>query len=490
MNGLWKHCKFDIKLGQFLIYIVISSAITSALIFFPAQYSILAAVGALALAITAARPEIGILMITILISSIVFTEELPLIPIGIGSIHISDILLTFMLAMIIYKRLFNSKFKLVATPLDLPLGIFILASITSAFISIVIYGNDFNEVIRILRFITYYLLFFVVTNLIREKKQVDFLVKSLLFIAVIVSMAMLLQAVLGESVKITPGRVETATTFEQAYKATRVLPPGRLLVFVLLISAICSVISTHLKPLYRSGYFYLTMIFGVGVVLTYNRSYWLAAFICLGILFLRISGEGRIRMVYMTASITVVSVILFLCLASFGLIIEGNLSSISNRFSSLFSAKELGKSTSVKFRIMENEYAFQQIVKHPIIGIGLHNDYRPPGIYGRDDSLTRYIHNSYLYILTDIGLIGLMSYLWFYFGFIIRNIRRCASIEDHKLKYMIEGFAVAAIGTLFIAVVDSMFLEWFSVVTLSTIAGLSEVAVTLNDDINQPVSTN
>jgi len=56
------------------------------------------------------KPEIGILAIVILISSIIFEEALPLIPIGVGSFHISDAILLFLLFLIPLNLLLDTRF--------------------------------------------------------------------------------------------------------------------------------------------------------------------------------------------------------------------------------------------------------------------------------------------------------------------------------------------------------------------------------------------
>jgi len=88
---------------------------------------------------------------------------------------------------------------------------------------------------------------------------------------------MLAQAIIGESVQLMPGRVEAAGTFQKSYAATRVLPPGEALVYVLFITSICLIVYKKMVSLMVWRYL-LFLTSGIGIALTYNRSYWVQAF--------------------------------------------------------------------------------------------------------------------------------------------------------------------------------------------------------------------
>jgi hypothetical protein len=106
------------------------------------------------------KPEFGILAIVILISSIIFEDALPLIPIGFGSFHIPDLILLSLLFLIPLNLLTDTRFSIVKTPLDTPLLLFYLATLIAAFNAVFYYNLGFNETLRIVRGLTYYLLFF------------------------------------------------------------------------------------------------------------------------------------------------------------------------------------------------------------------------------------------------------------------------------------------------------------------------------------------
>jgi O-antigen ligase len=159
---------------------------------------------------------------------------------------------------------------------------------------------------------------------------------------------------------------------------------------------------------------------------------------------------------------------------------HGTIGGMSDRFISIFTGSKLYKSDSLEWRRVENKYALQQIVKHPFLGIGLGKDYRPQ-IFGSYDTSTGYIHNGYLGILLDVGLIGLLPLLWFFVRFVIRGFRNWDKIKDTYMNLLLTGFTLSVLGVLLINMVSPVFRQWFSIVVFPTIIGLSEVIIRINE---------
>src|SRR6185437_13270802 len=133
------------------------------------------------------RPEIGVLAILIITSTVIPESSLPRISIGIGTIYIPDILLGGLLALIFIRRVVEGEFFGLHTPLDWPLlgfwGIAMLSTYRSFF-----HGSiTFNQSLAPVRTVSYYLIFFVITNLVRQEKQVALLVKGIYLLATFVA---------------------------------------------------------------------------------------------------------------------------------------------------------------------------------------------------------------------------------------------------------------------------------------------------------------
>lgn len=429
-------------------------------------------------------PATAILAILVLLCSIIFEDDLPLVPIGIGSFHITDVILLIYLLKLCYRSVSDREFRFARSPLSLPLGLFYFYTVLMAYASIRVYGMEFGVVIKALRPFTYLLIYYLITNLVRDKKQLNYLINGMLLVGAMVAAAMLVQVLVGESVKIIPGRVEESETLGQSYGALRLLPPGQTLLYVLFITMICVLsIKTSKVPVLLCHSALLGLL-GVGVTLTYNRTYFVAITMAFGILFLIAPLASKFRLVKMSVACLAV-----LSLLSVSGMVRGKLSeyvdSIAERYFSLTSGKDLTESGSVSDRFVENEYALAKIREHPVLGSGLNNQYRPE-IYQEGEDLTYYVHNGYLWILKDLGVLGLLLFLWFYLGFLIRNWRAWKSIEDDYFRAVLLGFTLSGLGILPMVFFNPIFLQWFSIVVISVMIGVSDSIIADHERLELP----
>ena len=152
---------------------------------------------------TLKRPEIGLVGILIATSSIVFEEQLPLFSMGSISLHIPDLILLLLLGLIVARRLVEPEFRIVRTPLDWPLLIFYGVTLLSTFIAIYQSSVGVQQTTRAaIRTLSYYLTFFIVTNLVRERRQLNFLLNGLFLLATMVAAVMVMQFLLGDSARL------------------------------------------------------------------------------------------------------------------------------------------------------------------------------------------------------------------------------------------------------------------------------------------------
>jgi O-antigen ligase len=461
------------KIGFFILCVVTGIIIGKMSLQYQIQ-SVFLTIGCFGFFVLKRKPEIGILVIVILISSIIFTESLPILPIGIGSLHISDIILFLLLFLPFYDYLIAGRRYIIFRSLDLPLLFFFVTCILAALASVLLHDVPVERVVRNFRFFTYYLLFFSIMNHVRTLKQVRFLVNALFCVGTVVGIAMLAQSILGESVRLMPGRLESTVTIDAFHMATRILPPGQSLVFLLFVT---SVIFMSLSKIASSKPWHYLVLFssGIGVILTYNRSFWAGSILCFFIFFLFCKSSARRRMLVSALLwLLIVTIFLFtLLLFDTKGRVADTTSAIEHRFKSLFTGDKLYQSGSLEYRKLENRYAFARIKKNIFLGNGLANDYRPP-IFGSHDYNTYYIHNGYLFIFLQVGLIGFVPLLWFFSSFLIRTFKNLKHIEDDYYRSLITGFAYSVIGVLIINITIPMFRQWFSIVAIVTVIGLTE----------------
>ncbi len=211
------------------------------------------------------------------------------------SFHIADILLLGSLGLIATRRLVVPEFTMVRTPLDRPLLIFFGVTLLSTVIALLQSSVDFHEALRATRVFSYYLTFFVVTNLVRERRQLAFLLNGIFILATLVAAAMIGQYLLGDSVTLLPGRVEALETQGTAFEAvTRIAPPGFSIVLVSFVTISCILVFERVKP---TGLLKFSQcgLMGMALVVTFLRSYWAALCVVLFLMVCLVRGADRRR---------------------------------------------------------------------------------------------------------------------------------------------------------------------------------------------------
>ncbi len=451
------------------------------LVTLPLLSALAVAVGMALLIVMAKKPEYAVLAIVVLNCSIVFEDKLPLLPIGVGSLHFADIFLLFLLGVVIFRIIANDDIGFAKSPLNLPLGLFMLSVTGAAAVSIYSYDLDFNHVMRIFRGVSFYMLFYVMTNLINDEKRMRSLLRGMFFIAMAVAAAMLVQDLVGDKIRLLPGRVEAASSFGSAYEAMRILPPGHTLVYTLFVTALCLIVFIRERPILFSGYFYIMLALGVGVLLTYNRNYWVALIVTVTLLLLVTSTGSKTRLIALIFLVSLFAGSAILTLGASGGRFGEITGAVSDRFATLLSGKEVASERSLEDRYLENYYAMRKIAENPVMGIGLGNHYRP-AVFGADDDLTFYVHNGYLWLLTDTGFVGFAFFMWFYIGFLVRGIRSLSRLEDDFFRALIAGFTLSGVGVLFMVMVNPVFMQHFSIVVLAIMIGLTEAMIRIDEE--------
>jgi hypothetical protein len=113
-------------------------------------------------------PIIGILAVMGGTCFIPFSSNFPFT--NIGSIHIPDLILYLLIGIVISKIMVLRNVRLVRTPLDVPLIIFVIVGICSLVVGKVLNLYDFYQAVHEFKAILYYLLH-IITNIIRDKKN-------------------------------------------------------------------------------------------------------------------------------------------------------------------------------------------------------------------------------------------------------------------------------------------------------------------------------
>lgn len=428
------------------------------------------------------RPEIALLGILITTASIVFEEQLPMVSVGI-SLHIPDFLLLGSFGLIALRWVVEPEFKIVRTPLDWPLLIFCGVNLLATFVAIFQSSLETEEARRGIRVLSYYLAFFVVTNVVRERRQLNFLLGGLFLLATVVAVAMIAQYLVGTSVAIIPGYVQNLKTQSSSYEnVVRILPPGVSIVLLAFVTNLCTLILEKFTP---ARWLKVTQIglLGMAFSLTFLRSFFAALVMVLFLLWFIIRGPDRQKFFNWGVVSVFLAVVILLFVSSVQN--PGATSFVSasvDRYSTLFEPETFqGQDSSLNWRKIENGYAIRAIMSHPWIGMGVRFMYRPWD-YRLDGAhpdplafdFRRFIHNGHLWILLQSGLLGYASLTWLSIAFLMRGFKYWRSVSDLHLQGVVLGFALFYLVILIAAVANSTFMQWNWVSVIGIIMGINE----------------
>ena len=432
------------------------------------------------------RPEIAVLGILVMTSTIFDMNLLPSISIGIGHILIPDILLFVLFGIILLRGMVESKSYFIHTVLDFPLFAFYVTAIFSTVIAIFNSSITFNQSLGEVRIINFFLTFFIVTNLLRNEKQLHRLFNGIIFLAIIVALAMIAQYILGPSVPILPGRVETLDTAgTTSYGVARILPPGQSLVMLAFVCLIVQMLFDKTSPRFVLYLIQLGII-GLAVLLTFNRSFWTAITLSLFLVSLLVSFRDKVKYAKIVFWAILVGAIVFTPFLSIkGGMAEKLMNGIMIRMSSLFNPNTTQESSLV-YRYVENEYAYPQIASHPLLGLGLGANYRPLDHridFGPADSILRYyIHNGHLWVILKTGLIGYLFFMWFILLFVKRGLQNWKRIPDPFLKGIVLSFIAMIPGILLASTIDPIFKQSWWTPVIGIMLGISEVILRMSNN--------
>jgi O-antigen ligase len=332
------------------------------------------------------RPIYGLFVIIFFDAGFLDPGMLPLIPFfRLGSVHITDVILGGLFLFIIVQKLYyrffyRHHYPIIRTPIDIPLILFFIACVIALINGIAIQKADFNVNFRVFRITSYYLLFFLITNLIRNRRDLTLFIGGVFFIALITSIVTILQSILGASLPIPfIGRVETLRTLGLKYGGVlRSIPAGHFIMYLSFISLGCIVVTRRLEG--KTILWGISVIIlGLGLLFSFFRATWITSSLAL-LLFIflaPIQHKERFICYFLVAICMVIGIFLF-SLSSSGKL-NKMLNATQERITSIFKVRGLkGKEAdSLGGRMKEIEYALLKIKDHPILGIGLGTYYKP-----------------------------------------------------------------------------------------------------------------
>jgi O-antigen ligase len=247
------------------------------------------------------------------------------------------------------------------------------------------------------------------------KNRTSSILKLILITGAIISFVSIFQYATGISFGARVEQLETLGSVDTG--VTRATIPAKLFVLFSLFTLIGWITSKRLSLGHTFGVFILLALIGFALLVSFGRALWACAFI--GVI-LTASLLGFRQLVITVISISILGVIGIMLLSVFA---PEVLSAAYERVLSVF--KEGASNSSFGWRVGENIFAEQSIAKHPILGIGLGGEYKPPLVSSLlFPNQTSYIHNSYYFWAMKLGIWSLLIPLFVVFTLTISGMKR------------------------------------------------------------------
>jgi O-antigen ligase len=432
---------------------------------------LLGVVGGLAFVLLTIRwPEFGILSLVALLSGLIPIGSLPALHFGPISLQISDVMFFVILGLLFLRATTQRGFVFSGSPMMLPLLLFIGAFLLSAVNAILTYGVNLNFVLRTVRVLSLWIIFIPTMQLVRGEQALRRLLFGLMILTGVLLVGVLLENRLSPLLYmdvVAPGTVSGAT---------RIYYNGDMVLYAMIPVTVASLAMTKKgNQLWRIGLLGLLLYW---VARTFFRQYWLTLFVICVFLLVFLSNQERQRLLKRLAPAAIACLlILIVVVAMQPNLVERIVQPLADRVASL--GRNPLNEGSLQWRLIENRYAFQQIIHHPVLGIGLANAYRPPlemEIGGTSYGWTfDYMENGYLYIATFMGLVGLLPFLWLCAAYLFRVLHHQHEIQDDGLRAIYLGFGVAFLGMMACNIATPTFVVGTRLVFFPLSMGISEL---------------
>jgi len=140
----------------------------------------------------------------------------------------------------------------------------------------------------------------------------------------------------------------------------------------------------------------LVVLNAIGLLLTYERTFWIAVVAGLGLIALRAGLVQRLRLAVLLTSVVLIAAPVLATVA------PGALSAAAERALSL---NQYGSDNSIRYRLQEGRHVADKIQEHPLIGSGLADQifFGLPWLQ-TPPSAQSFAHNGYLWLAWKIGI--------------------------------------------------------------------------------------
>lgn len=359
--------------------------------------------------------------------------------------------------------IFRGKTGSISSPVTFSLIVF-LSVTAAAFVIGLLRGHKFWHCASDLNAIMYYGLCFIMLEEIKNKKEL-----YRFFVLIVVAAVFSLLRGLYHLIVVNP---PVDIGIEIIYKGLSRLRDASVFALIMFILSVAMVVILP-KGKRRICFILLSLFFAAMQILSFARSMWVA--VIFGLAFLFFVSLPRQKTNFL--KLILIGIIALSVYISIAMSVPADnplhksIYALEKRYESAFTAKE---EPSIMTRGSEWAEAKRRALQYPFLGNGLGTEFT----YFRYDvwlgtprwDTSRYIHNAYLYIFLNMGLIGLLTFLWFGFSLIKYGLKVYWSLEQGMDKAfalgITSGFAslmvVSLAGPFLVSPIVTMWLGFFA----------------------------
>ena len=355
----------------------------------------------------------------------------------------------------VIKLMINEKYRFVHTPLDVPLALFALVMLISAVTSFA-RGNSIKIFLVYFAFILSY---YLTVNAVRSKKQLYALIIGMLFAGVAVALYGIYQHMFGFAEGTTWTDTEMFEEIETRVVSTFGNPNVLGEYLLLLIPIAAGFILARPGKFNKVVSLAITGLLGLCMIYTYSRGNWIGLMAAILLFFMFYDGRivwlGIIAMLFAPLFVP---------------------QTVVDRLLSVGDTSD----TSTSYRVYIWMGTFAMLKDYWISGIGLgteaFNTIYP--YYSYAGIVAPHSHNLYLQIITENGIMGLISFL----ALIITYYRMCISTiiritKDKMLKAVVIGFSAGMFGYLLQGMFDNVWYNYRIVFMFYIILALTSCGI-------------
>ncbi|MGI6209499.1 MAG: O-antigen ligase family protein, partial [Anaerolineae bacterium] len=353
---------------------------------------------------------------------------------------------------------------------------FLAAAGLSAGMAVLVFGVDPTFVLRLMRPLAYYASFFAVTRLLWERRQVQTLLNGLLWLGALASGAVILQTAFPQLTILRASSTELVTAAREYSGVHRVYTHADRLIYPMLLLSV-TFLALRVTPTWMEAG--RAALLAVALILSFQRNYWGTSLLMVGLLTALVPAWARLRLAFALGAAAVL--IMVSALIPSPELMRYRQAALE-RFVYGLSPETVAADGSAQDRVLEIEYGLQTVVERPVLGIGLGNLYRP---LNANDLANRemppaiglrwYIHNAYLWVWVDMGLVGLIPFLWLYGAGIYRGLRSWRAMPDRRTRAVVLGLSLGLMGQAGSNLVAPNFIQSWSLLVFPVLLGLNEV---------------